>query len=152
MWLEILFLVLYSSIPKKRMVLWWMLTDWSLCNKSSSDETSITTHSYTRRITKLRFNKGFHWHSSVFNCHWHSSVFSCHKFHWHSSVFSFIDTLLCSVVIHLQILTSTLSFLPAPLPARKFQYITIPRSFVFHFPKFYSFRCFPTTIHACVLI
>ena len=39
MWIEILLLVWYSFIPNNWMFLWWMLIDWSLCNKSSNEET-----------------------------------------------------------------------------------------------------------------
>ena len=55
---------------------------------------------------------------------------------------AFINILLCSIVMNLQILTNTFSFLPAFLHCdkrysskRKFRCITIPRSFCFPFSQ-----------------
>ena len=75
------------------------------------------------------------------------------------SIKAFINILLRSIVINVQILTSTLSFLPRFCTVTKYIHQNVdsdvsqfPEVFVFHIPKFYSFRCLPTTIHACVLV
>ena len=71
------------------MFVWWILTDWSLCNKFSNEDhchykqslvlshandlcdyyNLITTHPHKRTITKLRFNKSFYQNPFAFNCH-----------------------------------------------------------------------------------